>query len=158
MPVRTSAVSADEGSEGAELPLISKDCESSRVETASKVSVEAAGSAWSNEVVNVSHMGVDGSDVNMRNACISSLTAFPMAVSFQLSAAKVVMCSSIDEESVYFCFIMVLSVKNAINPGLVPWCTFSSFSHAPLAEVSSAMRSSFSLLTYSMIMPRALSL
>jgi hypothetical protein len=105
----------------------------------------------------VSHMGVGSSEVNMSNACISLLICFPMAASFQLSAAKVAMCSSIDELSVYFCFIMLLRVKNTISLGLVPWCTLSSFSQASLAKISSVIRSSFSFLTYSIMIPSALS-
>ncbi|KAG1824884.1 uncharacterized protein BJ212DRAFT_1295944 [Suillus subaureus] len=94
---------ADGGSEGVKLPLTSKDCERSWVETVSKIDM-------------------DGNKINMRNACISSLIAFLIAMSFWLSVAKVAICSSIDKVLAYFHCIMLLSVKNVFSPGLVPWC------------------------------------
>jgi hypothetical protein len=103
---RVSAASADGGSDEFELTLMSRDCERSHVETVSNVSDELVGSDCSKEVMNVSQISVGGSDVSTRNACISSLIAFPIAVSLRLSVENVAMCSSINEPSLNFHFIM----------------------------------------------------
>lgn len=59
-----------------------------------------------------------------------------------------------EEPSVYLRVSMSVKVKEMMR---ATFWTFSSFSHAALAMVSSAMMSSFSLPMYSMMIPSALS-